>query len=256
MERPSPSAGARRTASRKKKRRAPTRGEKVEKSGRKRQRNTYQNRPLSVSLRILSTALCVARRSAVLVRRAARRLGAGACTPLAFGAGASAASEVFRSLIVEDMVVAGEEEAGEEGSALTEAELEAEVVIAVAEAIGAVKKSKNQKVVVVVCRREGEGLAEGLAKGREGTGVAARTPAGGQGYAMRTEFLRRERHRRRRTGWGRQAEDGHGGADAGGATGAGDADAVVGEGDTWRGKVRRSSARGKPTAGGRSGQEG
>jgi hypothetical protein len=32
-------------------------------------------------------------------------------------------------------------------------------------------------------------------------------------------------------------------------TRAGDADAVVGEGGAWRGKVRRSSAGGKPTAG-------
>ncbi|KAJ6461475.1 hypothetical protein C8R45DRAFT_1028467 [Mycena sanguinolenta] len=41
-----------------------------------------KKRPLSVSLRILSTALCVARRSAVLARRAARRFGAVATVPV------------------------------------------------------------------------------------------------------------------------------------------------------------------------------
>jgi hypothetical protein len=42
--------------------------------------------------------------------------------------------------------------------------------------------------------------------------------------------------------------DGRGGADAGGGAGAADADAVVGEGAAWHGKVRRSSTADKPTA--------
>ncbi|KAJ7878906.1 hypothetical protein B0H13DRAFT_2278945 [Mycena leptocephala] len=50
------------------------------------------------------------------------------------------------------------------------------------------------------------GASKGRARGveaaarRDGTGVAARTPAGAQGHAMRTEFLGRERHSRRRAG--------------------------------------------------------
>jgi hypothetical protein len=99
------------------------------------------------------------------------------------------------------------------------------------------------------------GASKGRARGveaaarRDGTGVVAQTTAGAQGHAIQTEFLGREQCGIRRTGWGRRAGDGCGGTDVGRATGAGDTDTVIGEGGAWCGKVRQSSAGGKPTAG-------